>query len=620
MPIIEYKLNGDSKSLVDATDKAAGSMGQATAAASALMAGTLALGAAYVELVSQTVAVVDQVNTLSKATGLSTETVNGLRLAAKASGKELTDLVPKNLAKNMMAARDGSKAMEEAFQAMGIEVTNADGSLRDANEVFGESVESLTAMDNATEAAALAAVVMGKQGRELLSAFDNQDGLERFIELGNEFGTKTGPDAVAAASAWQASTANLALGFENMGQRLLDVMGGSGAVGKAVEAFTLGMVLMTEFAAAVAEKSLANFSAVGRAIEHMLSGNFRDAAAAAGEVEQGIGPISEAFTEATERAFKFWEINESGSDAAIKGSEQHAEAIGKTNEQLFKSAEASRAAMAAERERAKEAKEARELELQFLKDMADLEAELTEARIEAHRAEVEERKALEQSRIDHQENMRDKAAEAAQERREAAAIAEEAFFTIGMEGTSLLMDLQQKQAEALEGASRKEMRAKRRALKRTFAANQMLAVTQIGMDAAKSILALIPSFAFLGPGAPAAAGAVVGPVAAIQTAQVLSQAPPSFHDGTANVDEVLATLRQDEAVLNQRGAESIGRERIERANRGEPMGGAMMSQIVFQGRVLDQMMSEVVQSGGKMQRLMSAGRAPAGTLDPFGGI
>ena len=33
-------------------------------------------------------------------------------------------------------------------------------------------------------------------------------------------------------------------------------------------------------------------------------------------------------------------------------SEQHAEAIGKTNEQLFKSAEASRAAMAAERERA----------------------------------------------------------------------------------------------------------------------------------------------------------------------------------------------------------------------------------------------------------------------------
>ena len=82
----------------------------------------------------------------------------------------------------------------------------------------------------------------------------------------------------------------------------------------------------------------------------------------------------------------------------------------------------------------------------------------------------------------------------------------------------------------------------------------------------------------------------------------------------------MAHLRRQLRKLGKRGAESIGRERIDRANRGEPIGGSMMSQIVFQGRVLDQMMSQVVQAGGETQRLISAGRAPAGTLDPFGGI
>ncbi len=48
MPIIEYKLQGDSKSLVGATDAAGASMTSATAVAGALVAGVTALGAAYV--------------------------------------------------------------------------------------------------------------------------------------------------------------------------------------------------------------------------------------------------------------------------------------------------------------------------------------------------------------------------------------------------------------------------------------------------------------------------------------------------------------------------------------------------------------------------------------------
>ena len=167
---------------------------------------------------------------------------------------------------------------------------------------------------------------------------------------------------------------------------------------------------------------------------------------------------------------------------------------------------------------------------------------------------------------------------------------------------------------------RAELKEKQKAAKTAFALNQSASVASIIVDAARSILALVPAFAFLGPGAPVAAAAVVAPMAAIQTATVLGQAPPTVHDGVANVDEVLATLRSGEAVANQRGAESIGRDNIERANRGEPLGIAPIQQIVFQRRVIDQMVATTIEAGGRTQRLLAADRPPPSTADPFGGI
>ena len=255
-----------------------------------------------------------------------------------------------------------------------------------------------------------------------------------------------------------------------------------------------------------------------------------------------------------------------------------------------------------------------------MRDIAQLEADLAAESLATKEAMIEEERALRQSAADYQLSLIEQMDAVEQQKREAANIAMDAGLQTSLAGVDLLLQAQIGAAEANAGASKKEQRAKARAIKRTFAAQQGLALASIAMDSARAILSLIPSFSFLGPGAPLAAAGVVTPAAAIQTAVVLSQKPPKFHDGTANVDEVLATLKADEAVLNQRGAESIGRERIDRANRGEPIGGGMISQIVFQGRVLDEMMSQVLQGGGPSSRIIGAGRPPAGTLDPYGGI
>ncbi len=94
-----------------------------------------------------------------------------------------------------------------------------------------------------------------------------------------------------------------------------------------------------------------------------------------------------------------------------------------------------------------------------------------------------------------------------------------------------------------------------------------------------------------------------------------------MHDGTSNTDEVLARIRGGEALLNQRGAETIGRNVIDALNRGDSGGrGPVVNEIVFQRRVVDRMVSRTIEGGGRTRNLIGRGRPPAGTVDPFGGI
>ena len=67
----------------------------------------------------------------------------------------------------MLQAKDGTGEQAEAFAALGIQITNADGSLRDAREVFDEVITALGQMSNETERDAYAMVLMGKSAQDL---------------------------------------------------------------------------------------------------------------------------------------------------------------------------------------------------------------------------------------------------------------------------------------------------------------------------------------------------------------------------------------------------------------------------------------------------------------------
>lgn len=111
----------------------------------------------------------DEVNTLAKQTGLSIEEIQKFKFASDridVSMETLTGSMVK-LTRNMSSSRDGNKTTSEAFDKLGVSVVNVDGSLRDNNDVFQESVKALGEVENATERDAIAMAIFGKSAQDL---------------------------------------------------------------------------------------------------------------------------------------------------------------------------------------------------------------------------------------------------------------------------------------------------------------------------------------------------------------------------------------------------------------------------------------------------------------------
>lgn len=118
----------------------------------------------------------DDLNTLSKVTGLGTDKLQKYSVAANLVDVSV-DTIAKSqirMTRSMKSAQDGSKRQEEAFKALGISVTNADGSLRNSESVWQDTITALGKMSNETERDALAQTLFGKSAAELNPLIEDQ--------------------------------------------------------------------------------------------------------------------------------------------------------------------------------------------------------------------------------------------------------------------------------------------------------------------------------------------------------------------------------------------------------------------------------------------------------------
>ena len=171
---------------------------------SALVDGFKAIGSAMGECLTAGAAYADNILTLSAQTGLSTDTLEKYNAVAEltdVSMETLTSSMSKNI-KAMSEARDGSKAYAEAYQKLGVQVTNADGSLRDSETVYWETIDALKGINDETERDAMAMELFGKKAQELNTIIDlGSEGVAEYTQMAVNMGAVVGGEGLEALGA-----------------------------------------------------------------------------------------------------------------------------------------------------------------------------------------------------------------------------------------------------------------------------------------------------------------------------------------------------------------------------------------------------------------------------------
>ncbi len=138
-----------------------------------------ALGGALLKLGYDAVTGADDLNTLSKQTGISTDELQKFQYASALIDVSIEDMTGA-LKKLKPKITEDNKALAE----LGVSTTNADGSMRGATDVFFDAVEALSKIDNETERDQKAMELFGKSADSLAGIID--DGGKALKELGKE--------------------------------------------------------------------------------------------------------------------------------------------------------------------------------------------------------------------------------------------------------------------------------------------------------------------------------------------------------------------------------------------------------------------------------------------------
>lgn len=153
-------------------------------------------------LIKKSIDTADQMNKMAQSVGLSTESLSGLAFAAELSDVNLEELGARltNLNRRAKEAERGVISYRLSFDALGIELTDAQGKLRGTEDLLLDIADSFSKMEDGTRKSAIATDIFSNAGVKLIP-FLNQgrEGIKALTDEAERMGlvidTKT---AIAA--------------------------------------------------------------------------------------------------------------------------------------------------------------------------------------------------------------------------------------------------------------------------------------------------------------------------------------------------------------------------------------------------------------------------------------
>lgn len=178
---------------LDAVGQKTDELANKTAALSAASAAGLAALAGSAVQAGKTA---DDLNTLSKQTGFTTAELQKMKYASDlidVSMEDMTGSIQK-LVKQMASGSD-------AFKMLGVSVTDETGQLRNATDVWYETLEALSQVENETQRDALAMEIFGKSAASLAGIVDDGgEALKNYGKDAEDLGLIMSQDTLDAAN------------------------------------------------------------------------------------------------------------------------------------------------------------------------------------------------------------------------------------------------------------------------------------------------------------------------------------------------------------------------------------------------------------------------------------
>ena len=193
------------------------------AAAASLAAPLLALGSitAIKTLTLDLINFGDKLDKVSQRVNVLPEDLQRWSRSAELAGTSFATLERglRNLNKNMEQAASGAKPYAEAFERLGVSITNQDGSLRDVADVFRDVADATKRMGSSAETSADLMQILGVRAGPELTPLLNQgrEGLDAFS-------ASIGPDFAKNSATFNDNLAKAKFALQDVALKILDAI------------------------------------------------------------------------------------------------------------------------------------------------------------------------------------------------------------------------------------------------------------------------------------------------------------------------------------------------------------------------------------------------------------
>lgn len=165
----------------------------------AVVGGATTAATGLTALATKSAATADNIDKMSQKIGISREAYQELDFICSQSGMSVDKLQGgmKSLVSAMSGAASGTKSNVEQFKQLGVEVTDANGNLRNSEDVMWETMEALQKCGNETEKTRLATKLFGKSGLEMMPLLNGASGsIEEMKNKAHDLGLVMGDEAI----------------------------------------------------------------------------------------------------------------------------------------------------------------------------------------------------------------------------------------------------------------------------------------------------------------------------------------------------------------------------------------------------------------------------------------